>query len=378
MGPNKEWGAFLINNTLVIGIEDQDAARLVNKLYGPKILNETALRDKIQQEYLDYFSFSEFKENDYLPPLKNYTYKRDENVDLYLLLGLLLHDDFKVPDKANDIFMFTYANFSGEISPSEFLSISKTSFTRERELRDSTITRLKSGWWYHLTKDFEELVSGVGSSSEVDFDLDIAKQAQIIANKKIIRQNLLEKKCSSEITQSICYSIGQRRPLSELEGGLLVDDNLLVYLNLSKVKEYFEQKEYPPYSNEDKRNLLISLAKRSLEERKKFQENNYVDLVGNIDYEAELLVADFFDASFSADYLKNKKINTITLVGFNFEDGGASPSVINIVQAPATAFREINLQTIKSRIPYLTRSKISLFTNIIEKLLMPTEFSKTQ
>lgn len=370
--PEDKWGATVVGSTLVIGFDERNVDRLTNSLFEPKKVNEEELREVIQAQYSDYFDFKAFRENGYLPPLKNYTYKKDENRNLYFLVGLLLNGFIKPTDNVDNIFVFVYADFSSEIMPLEFMFLTTKALEREIKLFESTMARLKLGWWFDLTEDFDQIIAGIGASTKISFDETLARQSSILATRKIIKARLLEDKCSGSIAQFVCSSISSQRERAPYEGANLIHDGIAIFYNLDLIEESYQDLSFEPYTNEDKRNLLIALAHKTIKERKTFQANNYIDEDSDVEWLPEILLAEFFLSNYVDNILSEENIENITIVGVR--QNNQTPSVDVTVKAPLSSFKKINRLTLRSRLPYLVKSKVSLFSEILRNKLMPTEF----
>lgn len=367
------WKVLKVGKTLVIGIEDAHLDKQVDEMFNATKIDTQNLKEIIQAQYSDYFSFDDFVQNQYLPPLKNYTYKRDENRDLFFLLGFFLNNKISLPGEIDSLFFFTYSNFSAQIAPQHFLEISREAYLRELVLKDTTLAQLHVGWQYHLTQDFDVLVSGIGSTEKISFNPDVALNAIKVASKKTYLKNMDIPKCEKQDLFSVCFDISKRRAISLFEGVIKIDKKLLIYFDLNSIRNYFLNINYPEYTNSDRRNLIESLKNKTIDEKKAFQENGYVNFNPVFDYNAELLLADFFDGNYAKEIISTKDLDAIVLVGVTQNLDGKN-KIESIVDAPVSAYNQINLVTIKSRLKYLIKSKIPLFNDITSKTNVATEF----
>lgn len=366
-----EWKVLQLNNTLIVGVEDGQLETQLNNLFSTSKVETSELKEVIQSQYSDYFSFDEFVANQYLPPLRNYTYKRDESRDLFFILTHFLKHEIPLTPGIDTLFLFTYSNFSGEIAPQHFLEMSRISYMNELKLKDSALINLQLGWEYHLTEDLDVMISGIGSTKKISFNPEVALNAKVVASKRTLKKLLEFPKC--DLLPSICQSIEARRVKSPYEGAVIDDRKLVIYFDLSSIRDNFLNKSYPEYTNADRRNLIEALGDMPIEQKKQFQENGYVNTNPNFELNAELLIADFFIGNYVQEIFKLQGLDSIALVGVtqNFE---SEPQIEYVVDAPIDAYKEINILKVNSKIPYLIKSKVPLFQAITSKTSIPTKF----
>lgn len=352
------------NETLILGFDGDDLDAKINRLITKDSIPDEKLEFTIQQEYRDYFSFSDFKNNNYQPPLKGYIYTKDENKHLIYLMALLFKQKLEYGANVKKIYIFSYLNFMNEIVPEDFLVMNPVAYEREFKFSEIKNLNLKLAWKYSLTENFSRLVSSFADSKNYTFNPSLALLENTKRKEELILSRFSDKKCLSEISLAFCTEIKQRRDFDQREGVLRISDRSYIYIDLDKATKSFSEKEYPEYTNRDKQFTLQLISDKSQEMKKEFQLNNYINSFVDFDYDAEILIADFIATNAALSVINEKDVLELFLIGYTTtNDQKKIQKVISIMPRDIETFIE---KDGKSKIPYLIKSKISIFKDFLK------------
>lgn len=382
-GGTKTWKVFERGETVVIGIEDTDFAQHIDRMLSPLELSEDQLSQIIQSSYKDFFSYEQFLNNNQLPPTAKFTYTRNENNELFLMLSYLFGTDLVFPENFKNVFIFVYSNFLGEIVPKEFLKVETVNFYRENKLKNSILPNLRAAWKYHLTENFEMIVSSLGGSSKITYDPQLAENSLLLATRKLIIGNFNKKKCLRPELVFVCLSIEQDNiaqdsipqegPISLFEGAVSSNGKILLYMDLDKITTYFSSQVYPEYGPKDRANLIKALGRTTLDEKKELQKNGYVSKMEEEKYLVELLLAGFYRSSFHKELLGLSGYTSISIIGFN-KNAEGNEVIRNVVDVSLSHLRTVKAEKVAEKHVFLVRSRISIFKKILKEVNIPTVF----